>query len=238
MLSLSQLLTESSQIDQYITKDLREYNATITTITCFVSMNTEIITKKIFEIADDTTQWQSICATVGHSLHVRFPGTRKNSKSNHKSFYNSVSVVFKRNGRTICSKVFRTGVHITGCRSFEDCVSAANIVAQMIGLVQQQQESIYIKGYKIQMVNILMDFGQTVYLQELYEELQSLKLNCLYDREVYCGLRIKVPKEEGKTCTFIIFPSGKAMLAGAKAAKDVQKIKETIFPKLSKFLQS
>ena len=231
---LATFLSDGGDMDNYIQNRLHAYNASITTITSFVTVNTEIHVRKLFEIASEETKWNGICAILGQSLRVRFPGTKKNSKRNHRSFYNSISVDFKRKERTICAKIFRTGIHITGSASFEDCVSAADIMARMIFLVQQ--ETVFVKEYKIQLVNVLLHFGQSLYLQEICDELSQSKINCLYDREVYCGLRVKVPTENGKTCTLIFFPSGKAILAGAKALRDIKAVIDTVIPKVSKFL--
>ena len=192
---------EKSYIDSFnstICECFGKFDARITTITSFFpSDNTVIEFERIQNYPD---------------FAVRMPGTPKNSKRNHRSFYNAFALAKKINKRTICIKIFKTGMHITGCNTFEECNDIFNIVSEMLVVKSTGTP-------RLQMINIVFDVKNILDLVVLYSELkkeeqEDLKqFTILYDREGYCGLRMKYKEESG---TALVFPSGKIMLSGVK----------------------
>ena len=80
-------------------------------------------------------------------------------------------------------------------------------------------------------MNVLIDVGHELLLEEVCNYFDKLKYKCLYDREVYCGLRIKVPCNDF-VCTVLAFPSGKVLLTGLKTSDCI----ETIYKNVVVFL--
>jgi TATA-box binding protein (TBP) (component of TFIID and TFIIIB) len=85
-----------------------------------------------------------------------------------------------------------------------------------------------LKACRVQLVNVLVDASKELDLEHFCDVFKKKELKCLYDREVYCGLRVKVPCEHGNTCTGLLFPSGKIMLTGLKHVSDVQTLYDKV----------
>jgi len=224
MAPLTQYIIDGRDIETNIAKTFGSYEARITTITSFMETSVDISVQNFVDIS--LTEWTKIIKIVDKPLNIRVPGTRKNSKRKHKSFYNSISIHYKTaTNRTICAKMFRTGFHITGCKDFEECIAAADVMTQVIALVHGT--NVFVTSGSIQMVNIVLNLRRILKLEEMYNSLTDSSLNCIYDREVYCGLRVKIPSND-RTCTAIFFPSGKAILAGIRACDDIARIYQSI----------
>lgn len=225
MESFKDFLQKGTQFENSVSSLLSPCNGRITTITCFIDVDTNVPFQRLVELSQ-TSEWDSICAQVGKPFQIRVPGERKNSRRKHRSFYNSISIVYKEDTRTICVKTFRTGLHITGCNTFEKCVDAFESVCYLIWAVTDVV--LTAKTCDVQLVNVLLNYGKDLDLNELCEVYTKNGLNCLYDREAYCGLRVKVVGEHGNTCTSLLFPSGKMMFTGLKHECDI----ETIYNKV------
>jgi hypothetical protein len=101
-------------------------------------------------------------------------------------------------------------------------------MTQVVHLVSSQT-NIFVKDAKIQMVNLLLNMKRTLDLPELHNLYKERSLTCLYDRETYSGLRIKIPcggadGASGRKATAIFFPSGKTILAGIRDPADIHQI--------------
>jgi TATA-box binding protein (TBP) (component of TFIID and TFIIIB) len=192
---------DSTYIDSFassIRESFGNFDARITTITAFFPADNSIIAfDRIKEYPD---------------FVVRLPGTPKNRRRNHATFYNAFSLAKKINKHTICIKIFRTGMHITGCSSFEECNDMFKIVSEILVVKSNGTP-------RLQMINIVLDLKLLLDLVVLYSELTKesttdLKpFTVLYDRERYCGLRMKYNESSG---TALVFPSGKVMVSGVK----------------------
>lgn len=138
------------------------------------------------------------------------PTPSSQDKKSPREFYNST--MFRDGTRSV--KVFRTGLHITGCKRFEDITNI------LTNLTSTPPVSI-----DVQLVNILVNFDKDLYLHHLCNQFRST-YDCLYDRDRYCGLRIKVPSiaDSIKKTTILLFPSGKAMITGIRHPEDIENI--------------
>ena len=208
-------------IDTY----LGAYGGKLTTITCYMETDMSI---KLQDILDNQDLVLEVLDTV--SAEIRVPGTQKSKKRCHRSFHNSLAIQYKVEKRTICTKLFRNGMHITGCKSFEQCHDTFDKMSRVIYFLYNQVPQL--TAFKLQLVNVLVDVGHELYLNELCERFNRDGYKCLYDREVYCGLRIKVPCE-GCVCTVLAFPSGKILLTGLKHPDCIKDIYTKIIQSLA-----
>lgn len=177
-------------IETYLRPDFSE--ARITTITSFAKLETTICPQDTGTHPDDNTT----------------------TKKRPRDFYNST--MFRDGNKSV--KVFRTGLHITGCNRFEDIT---NIITNLTSTPPLSID--------VQLLNILVNFNKDLFLHHLCERFRST-YDCLYDRDRYCGLRIKVPSiiSPNKKTTLLLFPSGKAMITGIRHPEDIQNIHTNI----------
>jgi len=228
----SDFLLKGKDIEDRVSNVLSLVDGKITTITCFMATDSNLNIDRILTLYKNTDAWSVFSTEIGKDINIRLPGSRKNSKRAHKAFFNSISVWYKEGKRKICTKIFRTGFHITGCNTFEDCLKTFRV---MVKLVEKSHGvTVALLGHKIQMVNILADFDKELDLENLSAYYIERGLNCKHDREKYCGLRVKNQKEEKDVSgTALLFPSGKAMLTGLKCACDFDvMIRDVIAPLL------
>ncbi len=135
-----------------------------------------------------------------------------------------------RNPR-VTALVFSTGkVVLTGAKSEHDSFQAAKIYFKTIQKIQEQSK-LELTDFKIQNIVACGDAGFSIKLESLKE--QHMKFaRCHYEPELFPGLiyKLEVPK-----VTLLIFTSGKIMLVGAKARKDVYVALQKIYPVLFTF---
>jgi TATA-box binding protein (TBP) (component of TFIID and TFIIIB) len=185
----------------FVTKG-REFEQTMTT--CLTSLGGRITTITSFAKFDKYP-------VVISATEVSSPEGKKRKRM---AFYNAKTF---RHG-TVSVKVFRTGLHVTGCKSFEDVTKTLTTLTNILPT-----------QIDVQLVNILVNFNQPLHLHALCDAFKK-HYDCLYDRETYCGLRIKVPSiiaDKAKT-TILLFPSGKAMITGLRHSEDIQHIHQHI----------
>jgi TATA-box binding protein (TBP) (component of TFIID and TFIIIB) len=187
-------------------------------MTCFVKLSVD----------NDIEAIRKRASHASSGFTVRDPGTQRTKFTKVNAFYNSpLCLMHKIGTRKICVKVFRTGFHITGSDSFER-------VSQTVGMLDLAPE--HVETVAIQMINLLVARGSAVDLDEVCGKLaaQGTGLQCLYDPESYCGLRIKVPKrhDQLKKSTVLLFPSGKQIITGVTTGEDIDNVVERIIQRI------
>jgi hypothetical protein len=135
MMCDTNFLQEGKQFESTVKNVLHDFNGKITTMTCFFEVDNTIKLSNLIELSK-LPEWQAVCEEVGKPFQVRVPGERKNSRRQHRSFYNSISIIYKEDKRTVCAKVFRTGLHVTGCKTFEKSYEAFDSVCYLIWVLQ------------------------------------------------------------------------------------------------------
>ncbi len=183
---------------QRMLSEIDRYSGRISTMTTFFHCDNSII--QFDDIKNDA------------KITIRYPGTPINKKRCRKVFNNAFILQIQHDNRKVVIKVFRTGLHITGCASFEQCISVYKYVKSKIGgsVVCTREPS-------LQLLNFVFDLKKNLDLSNLKNVLESKShikdvFKCLYDRDTYTGLRVK----HSNGGTALIFPSGKIILSGVK----------------------
>lgn len=116
----------------------------------------------------------------------------------------------------VTAMIFKGGqIVVTGAKSENDGFKAAKQFARMVKKLGNP--SVCLTDFKIQNVVSSHDVGFQIRLETLFKLLMQVKqmqATCRYDPELFPGLifKMKDPK-----VVFLIFSSGKIVLAGAKS---------------------
>jgi len=130
----------------------------------------------------------------------------KTNIPNKKIFHNSVHM---KHPLGFGIKIFRTGIHITGCKRFEQIDEVITYVDNiLLGVCQTRLQ---VARKEIQLVNIMFDISHHVCLESLWTVVTKIGLVARYDRETYAGIKIKI-----NDSTVLGFSSGKFMICGLK----------------------
>lgn len=138
---------------------------------------------------------------------------------NRKVFHNSVHI---KHHLGFGIKIFRTGIHITGCKRFEQIDDVVAYVGNM--LLEVCQTGLQVARKEIQLVNIMFDMSHHVCLEGLWHVVTNVGMVARYDRETYAGIKIKI-----NGATVLGFSSGKFMICGLKQHHNLLEIFETFY---------
>lgn len=196
-------------IESQVASMPKSLDARISTITSFTEIDRNIDVALVIKKIGDWSE-----------LKVRLPGTAKNKKRNHRSFFNSISVMLGG----VCIKIFRTGLHITGCKSIDQICEVSQKIMTILRSIHSR-EDMQIKNLRIQLVNVLIDFHQAQDLLDLSKQMKNVV--CVYERETYFGLRAKT-KIDDRMLTVLIFPSGKAVITGIKTGSELSEVYKNV----------
>ena len=134
---------------------------------------------------------------------------------NKKIFHNSVHI---KHPQGFGIKIFRTGIHITGCKRFEQI---DEIISYVNSILDDKLEVLRID---IQLVNMMFDVENFVCLESLWKVATTQGFVAHYDRETYAGIKIKINE-----ATVLGFSSGKFMICGLKKHHDLWEIFQTFY---------
>jgi TATA-box binding protein (TBP) (component of TFIID and TFIIIB) len=197
----------------------KSLDARISTITSFTEINRNIDVPLVIKKIGDWSE-----------LKVRLPGTAKNKKRNHRSFFNSISVVLGG----VCIKIFRTGLHITGCKSFDQICEVSQQILTILKSIHSR-EDMTIANLRIQLVNVVIDFQQPQDLLDLSKQMKNVV--CVYERETYFGLKAKT-KVGDRMITVLLFPSGNAVITGIKTGTELQEVCKNVVSQVAIYSRS
>lgn len=145
-------------------------------------------------------------------FEIRVAGTKKNKRSTYNNFQNSTTVVFNK---SLCAKVFKTGAQICGCKSVCNVRDACLKISEKL--------CVDIVESKIHLFNVNYKIGRNVDLFDMFQKLKD-KMIVSYDRDEYSGLKIKVPVDDNRHLTGLLFASGSIILTGCKSKADLEKL--------------
>lgn len=203
---MDQITSIGNAIEVEVDTKFSAIGGRITTITCFIGMSHDLSVPVV--AGANLQDWPE--------LSIRIPGAKKNSRRSHRSFSNSISICLKG----VCIKVFRTGLHITGCKSFRQCQEVAQ--KMLVFLRSTHKNNIMqIVESRLQLVNVMVDFGVEQDLMALSQRMKDVV--CIYDREVYFGLKVKAEIGDRKI-SVLVFPSGKTVITGIKCVEELSQI--------------
>ena len=164
----------------------------------------------------------------------KFKSTNKNI---NKSFYNQLTLIIKvKEDVTMHIKLFNNGaIQIAGCKSFDDCNIALNKLINKLSksyiYFDDNEELIeinfmtYLNDNKLKLLKLQVDMinsnfsvNYLINRENLYNLLNSNKINCRYDPSSHAGVNIKYDTIQDRTniVSIFVFQTGKIIITGAK----------------------
>jgi TATA-box binding protein (TBP) (component of TFIID and TFIIIB) len=203
-------------------------NAKVSTITYAFQLSKRIPLDDVIDMFEnDKDKWNSVWVGIGTNAVLRVPGSKKTKKKTFRSFKNSLSILFNK----VCVKVFLNGkCQITGCASIHQNVQYINMLIAFckecldIGEVRVVHQDLH-------MFNIIFNIHKSIKLMDLHKRMLSMKIVSLYNRDIYSGIKIKVPKwgSKNKYSTMLGFSSCNFILAGMKTKEDVESFLDILY---------
>ena len=141
--------------------------------------------------------------------------------SRKPQFNNQVSVKF--GSKSV--KMFRNGsVHVTGCKTVQDFVDAITAVCEAMTLAGIGAV-VEVVSFDVVMINVTFSAAAALGLRDLRDKGLAKGWTASYDADVYPGLNLKIPVDEGtataRNVTALIFRSGNIILTGARTPSQV-----------------
>jgi TATA-box binding protein (TBP) (component of TFIID and TFIIIB) len=137
-------------------------------------------------------------------------------------FFNQVTI---RHGKRSI-KIFMNGtLHITGCKSIPEALEVAALACRFVHRVLVGESAPRVVSFRVDMINMNFSVGTRLQLVQLQGECHAQGLRASYDPDIYPGLNIKLPVDDGgddgaatttKPVTANVFKSGSVLLSGAK----------------------
>ena len=204
---------------EHLTKQYSDVN--ISTLTLIIKLGTKIDTKSIlaYMLKEKMVVIKDDNVVLDKLLYNDCKKQFKNQLSLQYKYNNGVKV------KNINVKVFNNGtLHFTGCNStkkIEHILLEINKLYQMVDIPQFDVSEAYSK-LDVQMMNCTLETSHK-YHQQQFKDILLSKYNILasFDPKTYAGVNAKYTISGRKLSSFLIFASGKIIIAGSKNCEDL-----------------
>ncbi len=182
-----------------------------------------------------TSPVHPVCTMKHTKAHNEYELTKRGKTK--KSFYNQITIQFT-DCTTKSIKVFSNGrLQMTGLTSYMEAVQVAQFVCRLLNDTKNVTSStLEPRSVNIAMINTNFSFGVCMDILKIKELLRSRGLTVVYDPDVYPGLKVKIPVENGSASMFV-FATGNVVITGVKQLSHVtaayNHIADVVLPNVS-----